>query len=66
MWADLTHCIHSNGESNTIKLSHANEHIRRYASYRKIFLVRRSIMLYHYFKQQENLPVNLKISFTGF
>ncbi|PKY31090.1 hypothetical protein RhiirB3_419279 [Rhizophagus irregularis] len=26
----MTHCIHSNGESNTIKLSHANEHIRRY------------------------------------
>ena len=24
------HCIHSNGKLNPIKLSHANEHIRRY------------------------------------
>ena len=29
----MTHCIHTNGESNTIKLSHANEHIRRYDIY---------------------------------
>ena len=33
VWADTTHCIHSNGESYTIKLSHANKHIRRYVKH---------------------------------